>query len=101
MTTTKSKGKEDNVSKLLSKDKKKKRETWSQTKRIGDKTEEINVEKLDNEGYLITISKSWTDQKNGWQHEDSKIYSDTNPLDKDESSDPMDQVASMLVREVK
>jgi hypothetical protein len=86
------------VDKVLAKDKKKQRETWSQTKRVGDKTQEINVEKLDNEGYLITISKSWTDPKTGWQHEDSKIYSEVNPLDKDESDNPIDQVASMLVR---
>jgi hypothetical protein len=83
---------------VLGKDKKK-RQTWSQTKRVGDITEEINVEKLDNEGYLITISKTWYDEKNNWKNMDSKVYSETNPLDTDESDNPIDKVASMLVRE--
>jgi hypothetical protein len=85
--------------KVLSKDKKKQRQTWSQTKRVGDTTEEINVEKLDNEGYLITVSKHWYDEKNNWKSLDSKVYSETNPLDTDESDNPIDKVASMLVRE--
>jgi hypothetical protein len=91
----------DTVSKVLAKEKKKKRQTWSQTKRVGDDTEEVNVEKLDNEGYLVTISKSWYDAKQNWKHEDTKMYSETNPLDKDNSQTPMDQVASMLVRDNK
>lgn len=78
--------------------KKKKRETWSQTKRVGDKTEEVNVEKLDNGGYLVTVSKSWYDQKRNWHNSDSKLYSDTNPLDKDETDNPMDNLAGALVR---
>jgi hypothetical protein len=86
--------------KILSKEKKKKRQTWSQTKRVDDTTEEINVEKLDNEGYLITVSKSWYDKNNNWKHEDSKIYSETNPLDNNESDNPIDKVSSMLIREV-
>ena len=86
------------VDKALSTKKSKKRETWSQTKRVGDKTEEVNVEKLDNGGYLVTISKSWYDSKQNWKHEDSKLYSETNPLDKDESDNPMDSLSSMLTR---
>jgi hypothetical protein len=87
--------------KVLGKDKKKKRETWSQTKRQGDTTEEISVEKLDNKGYLVTVSKSWYDTKRNWQHEESKVYSEENPLDENETDNPIDKVASMLVRESK
>lgn len=86
------------VDKALSPNKKKKRETWSQTKRIGDKTEEINVEKLDNNGYLVVISKSWYDSKGQWHNQDKKIYSDSNPLDSNENDNPIDQLSSVLTR---
>lgn len=85
------------VDKALPKKAKKKRETWSQTKRIGDTTEEMNVEKLDNKGYLITISKSWYDSKGNWHNNDKKIYADNNPLDPDESDNPIDKLHNFLV----
>lgn len=91
-------GKGLSVDKAVGGKKQKKRETWSQTKRVGDKTEEIQVEKLDNGGYLITVSKSWYDAKREWHNSDSKLYSETNPLDKDETDNPIDQLSSVLIR---
>lgn len=75
---------------------KKKRETWSQTKRIGETTEEIRVEKLDNTGYLVIVSKSWTDAKGNWKNEEVKLYSEENPLDNDEDDNPIDKIYKYL-----
>jgi len=76
----------------------KKRETWSQTTRKGEDTAEIRVEKLDNKGYLVTISKSWVDSKGHWKDKDKKVYSLINPLDPDESDNPADTLFSTLSR---
>ena len=84
------------VDKALVKSDKKERERWSQTKRIGDTTEEITVEKLDNQGYLVVISKSWYDAKKNWQNKESKLYSPTNPLDKNEDDKPIDALFDTL-----
>lgn len=84
------------TSKALSKEKK--RKTWSQTVKADEITEEIKVEKLDNEGYLVTISKYGEDSKGDWFNKDSKIYSEINPLDKDESDNPITILFESLSR---
>lgn len=73
-----------------------KRETWSQVKRTGDNTEEICVEKLDNEGYLVIISKNWYDAKRNWHDKEVKLFSKENPLDKNEQDNPVDTLFSAL-----
>ena len=82
---------------LKTKEAAKVRKTWSQTKRVGDNTEEMTVEKLDNTGFLIVVSKSWYDSKGNWQRKESKMYSDVNPLDENESDDPIKNLADFLV----
>jgi len=79
----------------------KKRETWSQTTRKGEDSEEIRVEKLDNKGYLVTISKSWVDAKGHWKDKDKKVYSDTNPLDPNESDNPVDTLFKTITGDKK
>lgn len=84
------------VEKALSSEKGEKRETWSQTKKVGDVREEVNVEKLDNKGYLVVISKSWYDAKGNWKNKELKLYSETNPLDTDEEDNPIDKIYKYL-----
>lgn len=86
------------VKEALSSKKEEKREAWSQTKRVGDLTEEIRVEKLDNTGYLVCISKSWYDKKGDWKNKESKLYSEKNPLDEDESDNPVEVLFDLLGR---
>ena len=74
----------------------KKRETWSQTTRQGDDSEEIRVEKLDNKGYIVTIRQNWYDSKGNWKEKEKKLYSDTNPLDPDESDNPVDKLFKII-----
>lgn len=85
------------TSKVLNKEKK--RKTWSQTVKADEITEEIKVEKLDNEGYLVIISKYGNDSKGEWFNKDSKIYAEVNPLDKDESDNPITLLFSSLSRD--
>ena len=85
------------VGKVVDKAEKKKRETWSQTKKVNEITEEIRVEKLDNTGYLVTISKHGEDSKGKWFSKESKLYSETNPLDTDETDNPMDHLFKTII----
>lgn len=78
--------------------KKDKIETWSQTTEKDGWTQRISVEKLYNKGYLITLSKSGQDSKNNWKEYSRKLYSDTNPLDTDESDNPIDNLFKTLSR---
>jgi hypothetical protein len=82
---------------------KKTRLSWSQTKRKGENSETINVEKLDNEGYLVCICKSGPDKDKNWKSTESKLYSETNPLDPDDDddNDGMSKLSSMLTRDDK
>ena len=88
------------VDKALTKNKTKKRKTWSQTSKVDEVTEEIKVEKLDNEGYLVVISKYGDDAKGDWFNKESKIYSEINPLDTDESDNPMDLLFESISRKI-
>jgi hypothetical protein len=80
----------------------KKAKTWSQTIKNGDITKEINVEELDNGGYLVTLSRYGYENKDSKKEkyisDHRKLYSEVNPLDKDETDNPIDQFASMLTR---
>ena len=77
----------------------KKRDTWSQSTKKGDWTETIDVEKLDNTGYLVILSKYGTDDKGNYKSTSRKLFSETNPLDKDESDNPIIEMSKMLVRD--
>ncbi len=79
----------------------KKRETWSQTTRKGEDSEEIRVEKLDNKGYVVTIRMNWYDSKGNWKEKDKKLYSDSNPLDPNESDNPVDTLFKMITGDKK
>jgi len=93
---TELKGKSDSVFK----DKKVNR--WSQSFRNGDMTREIEVEELDNGGYLVTLSRNGYEnkgtKKEKWVSDSRKVYSETNPLDKDENDNPIDQLAGIITR---
>lgn len=62
----------------------KKVKTWSQTTKVGDKNNEIRVEKLHNEGFLVEYRVWGEDSKGKWFDESIKEYSESNPLDKNE-----------------
>ena len=87
-----------NVNKALTVKNETKRENWSQTKTVGKNTETIRVEKLDNEGYLVCIEKSWYDDKQQWYNNEVKLYSETNPLDDDDNDTPIDKLSNALLR---
>lgn len=78
----------------------KKETRWSQTTKKGDITESVSVEKLYNKGYLITLEKYGYESKDT-KHEKyisvtRKLYSETNPLDTDESDTPFNTVFTTL-----
>lgn len=77
--------------------KKEKQETWSQSSRTGDSSKTVNVEKLYNKGFLVTIDISYKDAKDNYQYIRRKVYSDTNPLEEDTTS-PADKLVDMLLR---
>ena len=77
----------------------KKAETWSQSTKKGDWTETIEVERLANTGYLVILSKYGTDEKGNYKSHSKKIYSETNPLDLDESDSPIMKLSKMLIRD--
>ena len=54
----------------------------STTEGKGDKKIEkrISVEEISN-GFLVIETKNWEDEKKGWQHETTKVFSKTNPLE--------------------
>ncbi len=85
----------DTVTKALEKEKV---ETWSQRTEKDGVTECISVEKLANHGYLVTLNKYGRKGNKGDYFDVSrKLYSDTNPLDKDEESDtPFNEMFKML-----
>jgi hypothetical protein len=76
--------------------KKDKVETWSQTIEKDGMTQRVSVEKLYNQGYLITINKYGQDSKGKYQDYSRKLYSDTNPLDSNESDNPIDKLFKTL-----
>ena len=65
--------------------KKKQRKSWSKETRINDITKEIRVEELDNKGYLVNINEHG-EVKGRWFSEESKYYSETNPLEPEEDT---------------
>ena len=81
----------------------KKKETWSQSAKKGNLTRSINVEKLDNGGYLVTIEmygyKPDDKKQEKYISSTSKLYSETNPLDEDETNDPiMDAYTTLMAK---
>jgi hypothetical protein len=75
----------------------KKQETWSQRTEKNGWTESITVEKLANTGYLVILNKYGREGKNGdYKDYTKKLYSETNPLDKDETNDPITELFTTL-----
>lgn len=74
------------------------RKTWSQTVRRGDNSKTINVEELDNGGYLVTVDLNGKDKKGEWTYITKKYYSETNILDSDETDDPINIFYKQLSR---
>lgn len=72
-------------------------ETWSNTIKKGNWTKRIDVEKLYNKGYLITLNIYGEDKKGKYKDTTRKMYSETNPLE-EEVSDPMENLFKMLNR---
>lgn len=68
----------------VKKDNKKPMGRWSKSIKIGDDETTINVEELV-KGFLITKSHNYK-TKDGWQYDDIKEYSETNPLEDDNSA---------------
>lgn len=75
---------------------------WSQSFKNGDLTQEIEVEELDNGGYLVALSRygyaASDKKKDKYISDHRKVYSEINPLDKDESDNPISQIADMISR---
>lgn len=75
---------------------KKKRQSWSKETRVDDVTREVRVEALDNGGFLVNIRKSWYDKKEQWHNEETKLYSESNPLEPEVDVDPIDAMYAAL-----
>jgi hypothetical protein len=73
----------------------KKQETWSQRTEKNGITESITVEKLANQGYLVILSKYGIRDGKYMDHT-RKLYSETNPLDKDETNNPITEMFNTL-----
>lgn len=73
-----------------------KQETWSQRTEKNGITQRIEVEKLANKGYLIILNKYGTDSKGKYFDKSVKLYSETNPLDTDETDSPFNQMFNAL-----
>lgn len=56
--------------------------SWRKSTRVGEDEETVDVEKISN-GYLICKRKSWRDKDKGYQSSEEKVFSKTNPLEKD------------------
>jgi hypothetical protein len=66
----------------------KKVKTWSQRTKVGDNSKSVDVEELDNGGFLITLSTDTKNPKTGsWDYKTNKYFSKTNPLDEDPNKD--------------
>ena len=89
--------KKDKVSEISDSKFDQKQETWSQRTEKDGITESITVEKLANQGYLVILSKYGTPNgSNKYISKEKKLYSETNPLDKDESDDPITEMFKTL-----
>jgi len=65
----------------------KKVKTWSQRTKVGDNSKNVDVEELDNGGFLITLSTEGRDKNGNWNYKSNKYFSKTNPLDEDPNKD--------------
>ena len=55
---------------------------YSASKKIskGNVNKSVNVEEVEN-GFIITVEKTWRDKKDGYQYETKKYISKENPFD--------------------
>lgn len=89
--------KKDKVSEMPDSKFDQKQETWSQRTEKNGVTESITVEKLANQGYLVILSKYGTPSgSDKYINKEKKLYSETNPLDKDETNDPITEMFNSL-----
>lgn len=66
---------------------KKKKKTWSLSQRDeNDIRKSIDVRELDNGGYLVSTRESGS-KKGQWYEDEKEFYSETNPLDGQESNE--------------
>lgn len=72
----------------------KKRETWSKTVEKNGITSRTSVEKLDNEGYLVSINVYGETKKGVYKDIIKKLYSLTNPLE--EVEEPLDSLFNSI-----
>ena len=75
--------------------KKKARKTWRKETRINDFTNSVNVEELDNGGYLVSLNKYGTNKAGKYIDETSKYYSEANPLEPE--VEEMDELSDKLM----
>lgn len=75
--------------------KKNKDKRWSKSISKDNWTQNINVESLDNGGYLVRINTYGENSKGEYKDITKKYYLENNPLEKME--DPLDQILDMLV----
>jgi len=46
----------------------------------------VRVEQVDN-GFIVTVEKNWRDKKDGYQYEEKKYISKTNPFENNEGKE--------------
>ena len=81
------------ISEDVKKDNKKPMGRWTKTVKIGDDETTITVEELV-KGFLITKSHNYKN-KDGWQYDDIKEFSETNPLEEDGGAKKGDSIKEM------
>ncbi len=75
-----------------------KNETWIQRVEKDGITECINVEKLSNKGFLVTLSKHGY-KGDKYIDASKKMYSDTNPLEDLPNENPFTQLFNTLAKD--
>ena len=68
--------------------------SWSTSIKKGDTNKRIEVEKLDNHGFLVTVCLYGNDSKGNYIDETKKYYSEINPLEPQD--DPISTLFSTL-----
>jgi hypothetical protein len=87
---------------LTSESNKSEKEVWRKEIKKGNNTTCVEVRELDNNGFIVSLSKWGYNKKNEYINEPSKeFYSKTNPLsDEDKSNDDYNKLQELFMSPV-
>lgn len=76
---------------------KKPKGSWSKRVEKGENSEEIRVKEILN-GFLITKTKNWRDEKGNYQYDTEELFSKTNPLEENKEETSSDSKVETLYK---